>query len=101
MAGRTAVDKPAAAIAFGKVETGDLAQLRELKANNCHIEAWLRFARVPLITSDYATDLRFPAAPSGNFTTMYLADIASRPCERGIPGWDMPRADLLAPLARP
>lgn len=76
---------------------GSLAELRALKAANCHFEAWLRFARMPAISDTQATDLRFPANPRGGFTTMRFDDFRNRECARFVPGWAFPRSDLLSP----
>lgn len=84
-----------AAIVFRAQATGSLSQLRALQANNCHVKAWLRFARMPLISQTEATDVRFMVSPRGNFTTMRFADFAGRECARHIPQWEFPRADLL------
>jgi inner membrane protein len=72
---------------------GQLAALRERAASDCQLGAWLRFARMPAVDADQASDLRFASTPRGNFTTLLLA---ARPqCPYGIPAWGMPRADLL------
>ncbi|HYD94165.1 MAG TPA: metal-dependent hydrolase [Noviherbaspirillum sp.] len=76
---------------------GDLHMLRALKEGNCHVEAWLRFARMPWVNDETATDLRY--GMTGNFSTLRLADFRQRECAQGVPGWDFPRADLLAPPA--
>lgn len=73
-----------------------LAALRE-RAANCHVKAWLRFARVPALHDTHATDARFGRSDEGsNFSTLPFADFAARPCPSGVPAWDMPRADLLS-----
>lgn len=72
---------------------GDVAALRARAAADCQLAAWLRFARMPAVDADQASDLRFATTPRGNFTTLLLA--AKPECPFGVPGWGMPRADLL------
>lgn len=77
---------------------GSLSTLRALAANNCELNAWLRFARIPQVDNELASDQRFAATPRGNFTTL---EIKARPsCEGAIPQWGMPRADLLSGAQR-
>jgi len=52
----------------------------------------MRFARMPAVADDSATDLRWGPR---NFSTIDLAVQAGAPCPRPVPGWAMPRADLL------
>lgn len=87
------------AIVYYSETTSDLDRLRQLKNGNCHFEAWLRFARAPLLTDTTASDLRFaPAGPRGDFSTITFKDFENRECPRFVPGWDHPRADLLGEL---
>jgi len=72
---------------------GDVAALRARAAGDCQLDAWLRFARMPAVGADQASDLRFASTPRGNFTTLLLA--AKPHCPFGVPAWGMPRADLL------
>ncbi|RSZ60162.1 metal-dependent hydrolase [Massilia atriviolacea] len=72
-----------------------LARLRALQANNCRFDAWMRFARMPALGTDDASDLRFSTTPRGNFTTLPLDRKNGQPCPAGVPGWGYPRADLL------
>jgi inner membrane protein len=77
---------------------GSLATLRGLAASNCELQAWLRFARIPQVDKEVASDQRFAASPRGNFTTL---EMNTRPaCGGAIPQWGMPRADLLAGAGR-
>lgn len=76
-------------------ERGSLKTLRALKANNCHFEAWLRFARLPLLRDNTASDLRFSSSPRGNFTTMEMDDFKEKACSSHVPRWNFPRSDLL------
>lgn len=89
------------AIAFLSQQHGSLDTLRKLRNENCHFEAWLRFARAPWLRDTEATDIRFELDSGTNFTTIHFADFRSRQCPRFIPGWDFPRSDLLTPPAPP
>ncbi|MES2354184.1 MAG: metal-dependent hydrolase [Pseudomonadota bacterium] len=88
------------AITFVYEQEGDLKKLRELKKTNCHFEAWLRFARAPLLSKSHAADLRFASGARGNFATINLDEFKGRECSRDVPGWDFPRADLLGFMVR-
>ena len=79
---------------FGSVNAS-LADLRHLQQTNCHVDAWLRFARMPLVDPDHASDLRFGGLGAANFTTIDYAARAGTPCPAWLPHWDQPRADLL------
>lgn len=72
-----------------------LARLRALQASNCRFDAWLRFARMPALGPEHASDARFSTTPIGNFTTLPLDTTGGQPCPAGVPGWGYPRADLL------
>jgi len=72
-----------------------LAELRSLAAHDCHVNAWLRFARAPSIAGGLATDVRWGPAGSWNFSTMEIAAQAQTPCPHPVPDWTRPRADLL------
>ncbi|MES3022066.1 MAG: metal-dependent hydrolase [Pseudomonadota bacterium] len=85
-----------AAIAFAGHEQGSMHALRALQSTNCHADAWLRFARMPRIEDGAAWDTRFGAGGDGNFSTIRFAAFKDQPCPRGVPGWEHPRADLLA-----
>ena len=76
-------------------QTGSLAAFRALQRNNCHVDAWTRFARVPSLAGGSATDLRFGAPDQPNFSTLPYARLEGQPCPRPVPGWGRPRADLL------
>lgn len=84
-------------VAGGITETmsasGPIADLHQL-AQQCHGAAWLRFARMPLLEDQRASDLRFSRGGS-NFSTLKLADVAGQPCPVNIPPWNMPREDVL------
>jgi inner membrane protein len=83
-----------AIIHYAEIE-GRLDTLRELHVTNCHVNAWLRFARAPSLVDGKATDLRFSSSPRGNFTTMDIQHIENRECSPFVPRWDYPRSDLL------
>ena len=72
-----------------------LAQLRALRRDSCQFDAWLRFARAPLVEGDVANDARYGTATRRSFATMGLAQFAGQPCPARVPQWDYPRGDLL------
>jgi inner membrane protein len=76
-------------------QRGSLAGLRALRGADCHVDAWLRFARAPAFAKGNATDIRFGAPDSPNFSTLPYAGLARAPCPSNVPGWGYPRADLL------
>jgi len=84
-------------IAWQSAQHESLAALRALRQTNCHVDAWLRFARAPALAQDdgTATDVRWGAPGSTNFSTIQYADLAALPCPHPVPGWGYPRADLL------
>lgn len=96
---RPSPDGGTPAIAFLLEEQGSLDALRRLKDENCHFEAWLRFARAPSLSDTKASDIRFGPDPRENFTTMNFADFSNQECSRFIPRWGFPRSDLLSPQA--
>ena len=75
--------------------SGSLDALRALQSNNCYVDAWLRFARMPKIGDGKLTDVRFNPDLQDNFTTVQLQQFSGRPCPNYVPGWDRPRADML------
>jgi inner membrane protein len=96
IAGRAAPDAvQAGGLAFTTDERASLATLRSLSQHNCHFNAWLRFARAPSVERDVATDVRWGPPGSVNFSTIDYGALAARPCPHPVPGWGMPRADLL------
>ena len=72
-----------------------LADLRSLATRDCHVNAWLRFARAPSIAAGLATDVRWGPVGSWNFSTMEIGAQAETPCPHPVPDWTYPRADLL------
>jgi inner membrane protein len=76
-------------------QRGRLADLRALRDTNCHLDAWLRFARAPSFEDGTATDVRFGAPGSPNFSTLSYTALAATPCPAHVPKWGYPRADLL------
>ncbi len=91
--GQPASANPALAWKFS--QAGKLADFRALQKNNCHFDAWLRFARVPALAGGTATDVRFGAPDQPNFSTLPYAARAGAPCPAPLAGWGYPRADLL------
>ncbi|GJJ01104.1 hypothetical protein RugamoR64_16420 [Duganella rhizosphaerae] len=73
-----------------------LTALRMLKEENCQVDAWLRFARMPalMLSTGELADYRFATTPRGNFTTLHAAQAGA--CPAGVPGWDYPREDMLS-----
>ncbi|WP_332855132.1 metal-dependent hydrolase [Duganella sp. S19_KUP01_CR8] len=80
---------------FGTV-LSSLTALRMLKDENCQVDAWLRFARMPalMLATGELADYRFATTPRGNFTTLHATQAG--PCPAGVPGWGYPREDLLS-----
>jgi inner membrane protein len=76
-------------------EAGQIGRLRELRKSNCHLDAWLRFARAPSFQGGRATDLRFGPPDKPNFSTIPFEELAGEPCPSHVPDWGYPRADLL------
>ena len=71
---------------------GSLTELRRRARADCRFDAWLRFARMPMISGDQVADVRFASGARGNFTAMGLGDEVTCPW---VPGWARPRQDLL------
>ncbi|WP_020653116.1 metal-dependent hydrolase [Massilia niastensis] len=84
-----------AALAWNAHTGGSLAQLRALQRDNCHFDAWLRFARVPYLAGGIATDVRYSRPGEANFSSLPYAERAGQPCPAPLPRWGRPRADLL------
>ena len=72
--------------------TADLALLRKAVTDNCDLADWMRFARMPLVTEESASDLRFSRGAGPNFTKM---DYNANECPAWAPPWTPPREDLL------
>jgi inner membrane protein len=73
----------------------DLGTLRKDYAASCHLRAWMRFARAPVLDDGSATDIRWTPAGAPNFSTFRFAERDGAPCPHPVPGWGEPRADLL------
>lgn len=86
------IDCPAGLFVPAETTTASLQQLRALKASDCHVDAWLRFGRMPLLADGTLSDYRFASTPRGNFTTLPINNAS--PCPTGVPTWAYPRADL-------
>lgn len=84
--------------AFEGEHQAPLAELRELARTNCHVAAFLRFARVPfwLARGDdvYVGDLRYDREEDDGFAEL---EVPARPsgCPPWLPPWTPPRHDLL------
>lgn len=73
---------------------GSVSRLSEFHEESCHLQAWMRFARIPVLSESRAWDLRFERGGQ-NFTEIDLAQAARTECPRGVPQWGKPRNDLL------
>jgi inner membrane protein len=83
-------------IALQSEDRAPVAALRTLAANDCRVNAWLRFARAPSLAEGAATDVRWGEPGGGNFSTLAYGAQAGKPCPRFVPRWGYPRADLLS-----
>lgn len=83
------------ALAWQSDDRMPLAMLRTLRDTNCHVDAWLRFARAPLLSNGIATDARWGQPGVRNFSSLWYDELAPLPCPKGVPGWGYPRADVL------
>jgi inner membrane protein len=86
-----------------------IAELRQLRSDDCRFRALLQFARLPYVTpvrrasgygaaGRYAGDLRYDREPAADFSDVHLPeDPRTGPCPRFVPGWTEPRAELFQP----
>lgn len=77
-----------------------IAQLSQLRRDDCRFRALLRFARVPYVTAtaSLAGDLRYDRQAGLDFSDLELRPPASAaPCPRFVPGWQEPRSELFQP----
>jgi inner membrane protein len=85
-------------VAWIDAQRQPLAVLQDRAGRDCRVKAWMRFGRAPLLRDGTIRDLRFETGARRNFTAMTLGpDPEASPCPAYVPGWEMPRADLLAP----
>ncbi|MDB5748434.1 MAG: hypothetical protein JWP72_3282 [Massilia sp.] len=84
-----------ASLAWAWEERGSAAGLRALRAGDCRVDAWLRFARAPSLANGVATDVRYGLPGVPGFSTLPYAAQAGSPCPAWVPRWGYPRADLL------
>jgi len=89
------VARTAGGLAWTWEESGSKARLQALRASDCRVDAWLRFARTPSLAGGFATDVRYGPHGSHNFSTLHYAKQATSPCPSPLPQWGYPRADLL------
>lgn len=94
-----AAPQAADGVALFSSTQASLADLQRLQQSNCHVDAWLRFARMPSLDGGSATDMRFGNLGAANFLTIDYAARAGTPCPAWLPKWDQPRADLLHVLS--
>jgi inner membrane protein len=85
----------AAPLAWAWEERGSVARLRALRAGDCRVDAWLRFARAPSLANGAALDVRYGLPGAPNFSTLPYAAQGGLPCPSPVPRWGYPRADLL------
>ncbi len=85
---------PSASIGLSWESEISLARLRSMAAN-CHFRAWMRFARAPVLVGEVASDARFSNGRGANFSDFKAAAFENVPCSASVPGWDLPRQDLL------
>jgi inner membrane protein len=95
--GGDAGPQASARLAWQSEDREALSALRTLRQTNCHVDAWLRFARAPALAPEagIATDQRWGPPGSRNFTSLWYKELAPLPCPHPVPGWGYPRADLL------
>jgi inner membrane protein len=86
-----------AQLAWQAEDSEPVAVLRTLRRTNCHVDAWLRFARAPALApaEGVTTDIRWGPPGSHNFSSLAYRELAPLPCPHPVPGWGYPRADLL------
>ncbi|HEX4923223.1 MAG TPA: metal-dependent hydrolase [Bdellovibrionales bacterium] len=77
---------------WGETYKTELSNFEVLK-DHCPYRAWMRFARVPFITADGATDLRFSRRGMRNFADLSGGDPSA--CPPNIPPWVPPRLDVI------
>jgi inner membrane protein len=84
-------------LALGETIHQSSSALRDLAARDCWVRAWLRFGRVPVVQNQRVFDLRFADRRTQEFTHMSLVrDRDAQRCPSWIPGWDMPREEILS-----
>jgi inner membrane protein len=57
------------------------------------VRAWLRFGRAPVVERGTIVDVRFAERLGQGFSHMRIG--VRDACPSNVPGWGMPRADLL------
>ena len=85
----------AGALAWAWETRATVAELRALRARDCRVDAWLRFARAPALVDGVATEVRYGMPGETNFSSLPYAAEAGQPCPAPLPRWGYPRADLL------
>jgi inner membrane protein len=79
-----------------------LARLQDRVQRDCWAREWLRFGRAPVLTDEAIFDLRFAQRAGQNFTHLPLSRTPEHQrCPSFVPGWALPRADLLVSYTRP
>lgn len=80
-------------------------RLRALAEDDCRVRAFVRFSRAPFVIEGYDArilgDARYDMSRALSWSKMTLPDeddeAAQASCPGWVPGWEPPRADLLAP----
>ena len=85
LAGAAPVDA-GRALAWQADDRMPLALLRTLRRTNCHVDAWLRFARAPVLAAGIATDERWGQPGVHNFSSLWYDELATLPCPHGCAG---------------
>lgn len=71
----------------------NLQEFQSARARDCYLDAWLHYARAPILMGNQAFDLRFGDQPSENFTELKEAG-SERLCPPYLARWTKPRRDL-------
>lgn len=87
-------DKCISVRAISKRSENTLSEISSILSRDCFVDAWMRFARAPLIESNVAFDVRYAFGDGSNFSALKISESA-RSCPRFIPPWSKPRQDLL------
>ncbi len=99
-AGASETQMGATKIAWIGAAEVSIPELRRLHRERCDVAAFLRFARVPYVTTSaeglIVGDLRFDRAKGADdFADLVLEPVAA-PCPERVPEWAPPRADVLS-----
>lgn len=94
--GQQRLDNVEESIGWLKTNRRSISELQALVEGNCHLDAWLRFARLPLIDPDQVFDVRFSrGGVLENFSRFDYRKFSGVECPSMVPGWRHPREDIL------